>query len=106
MSRLDRFLARVRFRFHRDRDTDDADQQRGLLLRDVGKGRPGMIQRILAVLLVAFPRILARWQGRNDNSYRAQVARLARHSEAGAELLELAGSSKRVIELVRGRNYR
>lgn len=106
MSSLERLIARIRFRFRRGPDSGDADRQRALLLRDVGKGRPGIIQRVLAVLLAASPGTLARWQGRDDNSYLAQVARLARHSEAGAELLELAGSSKQVIELVRSRNSR
>ena len=106
MSRLERLIARVRFRLRRGQAAGDLDRQRALLLRDVGKGRPGVVQRILAALLAASPGTLARWRGRGDNSYLAQVARLARHSEAGAELLELAGSNKRVIELVRTRNSR
>lgn len=106
MTRFERVLARIRFRFRRGPDFGDADRQRALLLRDVGKGRPGMIQRVLVVLLAVSPRTLAHWQVRDDNSYLAQVARLARHREAGADLLELAGSSERVIELVRTRDYR
>ena len=104
MSRLERLIARFRIRFLRGPDADDADRLRALLLRDVGKGRPGIIQRVLVVLLAASPGAMARLQRRDDNSYLAQVARLARHSEAGAELLRLAGSNKRVIELVRTRN--
>ena len=104
MSRLERLTARIRFRFLRGPDATDADRQRALILRDVGKGRPDIIQRVLVVLLAASPGTMARWRRRDDNSYLAQVARLARHSEAGAELLKLAGSSKRVIELVRSRD--
>lgn len=104
MSRLERLSARFRFRYLRGPDAGDADRQRALLLRDVGKGRPGILQRVLAILLAASPGTIARWQRRDDNSYLAQIARLARHSEAGAELLRLAGSSERVIELVRTRN--
>lgn len=104
MSRLERLMARARFRFRRGPYAGDPERQRALLLRDVGKGRPGISQRVLAVLLAGSPGTLARWRGRDDNSYLAQVARLARHSEAGAELLELAGSSERVIELVRNRS--
>jgi hypothetical protein len=106
MARLERLLARVRFRFRRGPDVCDADRQRALLLRDVGKGRPDMLQRALVVLLVISPGTLARLQNRDDNSYLAQVGRLARHRAAGADLLELAGSSERVIELVRTRIYR
>ena len=106
MGRIERLLARVRLRLHRGRGADAADRRRALLLADVGKGRPGIIQRVLVVLVGASPATLARWRSRDDNSYLAQVARLARHREAGAELLELAGSSKRVIELVRNGNSR
>ncbi|MXX66485.1 MAG: hypothetical protein F4Y67_06255 [Chloroflexi bacterium] len=106
MSRVERLIARFRFRYLRGRDIGDADRQRALLLRDVGKGRPGLIQRVLVVLLAASPGTMARWRRRDDNSYLAQVARLARHSEAGAELLRLAGSNNRVIEMVRTRDSR
>ena len=106
MARIERILARVRFRFRRGQVVGDADRQRALLLRDVGKGRPGLIQRVLVILMAVSPGTLARWQVRDDNSYLAQVARLARHREAGADLLELAGSSERVIELVRTGNCR
>ena len=103
MCRIERVQARLRFRIGRGRASGDPDRQRALLLRDVGKGRPGLIQRILVVLAAAAPGTLARWQARDDNSYLAQVGRLARHREAGAALLELAGSSPRVVELVRAR---
>lgn len=106
MAGPERLAARIRFRFRRGPDAGDADRQRALLLGDVGKGRPGIIQRALAFLLAASPGTLARWENRDDNSYLAQVARLARYREAGAELLRLAGSSERVIKMVRTRNFR
>ena len=101
MARFERLLARIRFRVRRGRLAGDADRQRALLLADVGRGRPGCMQRVLAALLAASPGVLARWRSRDDNSYLAQVARLTRHREAGADLLELAGSGEKVIELVR-----
>ena len=102
MGLLERGAAQIRLRLNRGRMADDRDRLRALLLRDVGKGRPGLGQRILVRLAAAaLPGSLADWQKRNDNSYLAQVGRLARYREAGADLLELAGSSPEVIALVR-----
>ena len=98
---FERLLARARLLLSRGRFSDDLDRQRAILLRDVGKGRPGVAQRILVILAAASPATLERWRCRGDNSYLAQVGRLARHRDAGGDLLELAGSSPRVVELVR-----
>ena len=82
----------------------DLDRQQAALLAAVGKGRPTFGQQLLALLATRLaPRLLHRWEARGDNSYLAQVARLARYREAGGDLLELAGTSPNVIEYVRGR---
>ena len=103
----DRRLAQIRYRKACTSFPDDPDRQRAALLRDVGKGRPTIGQAFLALLVARLaPRSLHRWQLRGDNSFLAQVGRLARHREAGGDLLELAGSSPRVVEFVRARKLR
>ena len=87
-----------------ERFPDDLDRQRAALLGLVGKGLPTWVQELLAGAAARFaPERLASWGRRADSSYLAQVGRLAHHRAAAVKFLELAGSNRRVIELVSGR---
>ena len=77
------------------------------LLHDVGKGRPGRIDRVLLTLLeTSAPWLLIRWRRHSASSRRGQVARLAGHTEASAQLAELAGSSPDVVATIRAYGHR
>ena len=77
------------------------------LLHDVGKGRPGRIDRVLlTVLETSAPWLLIRWRRRSPSSRRGRVARLAGHTEASAQLAELAGSAPDVVATIRAYGHR
>ena len=77
------------------------------LLHDVGKGRPGRIDRVMLTLLENFtPWLLIRWRRYPPSSRRGRVARLVAHTDASARLAELAGSAPDVVEALRAYGHR
>ncbi len=77
------------------------------LLHDVGKGRPGRIDRVMLTLLeTSAPWLLIRWLRHSPSSRRGRVARLAGHTEASARFAELAGSAPAVVETIRAYGHR
>ena len=70
------------------------------LLHDAGKGRTGMIPRILNSLgqaHITWPALALGWLP----GMRASLARLRDHAETSARLAEAAGCSPRTVELIR-----
>ena len=77
------------------------------LLHDVGKGRPGRIDRVMLTLLeTSAPWLLIRWRRHPPGSRRGRVARLAAHTEDSAQLAELAGSAPEVVRTIRAYGHR
>lgn len=77
------------------------------LLHDVGKGRPGRIDRVMLTLLeTSAPWLLVRWRRHAPSSRRGRVARLAGHTEASAQFAELAGSAPEVVDTIRAYGHR
>jgi len=77
------------------------------LLHDVGKGRPGRIDRVMLTLLeTSAPWLLIRWRRHSPRSRRGRVARLVAHTEASAQLAALAGSAPEVVETMRAYGHR
>ncbi|MGE0227131.1 MAG: HD domain-containing protein [Dehalococcoidia bacterium] len=72
------------------------------LLHDVGKGPLTVTDRIVFVLLGAVSLRLRRALGREQGPrWRRALWRLEHHARLGADLLEQAGASPRVVDLVR-----
>ena len=77
------------------------------LLHDVGKGRPGRLDRVMLTLLeTSAPWLLIRWRRHPPSSRRGRVARLVAHTEASAKLAALAGSAPEVVETIRAYGHR
>ncbi len=77
------------------------------LLHDVGKGRPGLVDRTGLTLIKALaPWLLLRWQLFPPTSRRGRIARLVGDTEASARLVELAGSRADVVETLRCYGFR
>ena len=77
------------------------------LLHDVGKGRPGLVDRTGLTLTKAMaPWLLLRWQCLAPASRRGRIARLVGDTEASARLAELAGSRADVVETLRSYGFR
>lgn len=77
------------------------------LLHDVGKGRPGRLDRVMLTLLeTSTPWLLIRWRRHPPSSRRGRVARLVAHTEASAQLAALAGSAPDVVETIRAYGHR
>ncbi len=71
------------------------------LLHDVGKGRPSVLHRTILVLAKALiPQHLTSWNRYSRHGFRGQIYSLSQHANESASFLYLAGSHKRVIELV------
>ena len=82
----------------------DVDLLKAALLHDVGKSvyPLGRWERIFAVLLgTFFPGTAGKWGEMEPRGLRRAVVVIHQHPAWGAGLLEEAGSSQRVIELVR-----
>ena len=90
------------WRLVRKKAPEDIDLQRAALLHDVGKGLPSNGQRVALVLANKLaPGSLGRWR-KSRIVWLSQVSQLDDHARAGANLLTLAGSNRRVIDLVAG----
>ena len=77
------------------------------LLHDVGKGRPGLLDRTgLTLTKAVAPWLLLRWQLLEPSSRRGRIARLVGDTEASARLAELAGSRADVVETLRCYGFR
>lgn len=77
------------------------------LLHDVGKGRPGLVDRTgLTLTKTMAPWLLLRWQLCSPTSRRGRVARLVGDTGASARLAELAGSRADVVETLRCYGFR
>ena len=77
------------------------------LLHDVGKGRPGRLDRVMLTLLeTSAPWLLIRWRRYPPHSRRGRVARLVAHTEASAQLAGLAGSAPEVVATLRAYGHR
>ncbi|MCY4115128.1 MAG: HD domain-containing protein [Chloroflexi bacterium] len=77
------------------------------LLHDVGKGRPGRIDRVMLTLLeTSAPWLLIRWRRHPPSSRRGRVSGLVAHTEASAQLAELAGSAPEVVQTIRAYGHR
>ena len=77
------------------------------LLHDVGKGRPGLVDRTgLTLTKTMAPWLLLRWQLCSPTSRRGRIARLVGDTEASARLAELAGSRADVVETLRCYGFR
>lgn len=77
------------------------------LLHDVGKGRPGRIDRVMLTLLeMSAPWLLIRWRRHPPRSRRGRVARLVAHTEASAQLAEVAGSAPEIVQTIRAYGHR
>ena len=91
----------------REISPDDEALQIAALLHDVGKGRPGLVDRTGLTLVKALaPWLLLRWQLCPPRSRRGRIARLVGDTEASARLAELAGSRADVVETLRSYGYR
>ena len=91
----------------REATPDDRVLWVAALLHDVGKGRPGRIDRVLLTLLeTSAPWLLILWRRHAASSRRGRVARLAGHTEASAQLAELAGSAPDVVATIRAYGHR
>lgn len=76
------------------------------LLHDVGKGRPGRLDRVMLTLLEYIaPWFLIRWRNRRWG-LRGQLARLATHTAASAAFAHLAGSNTDVVTTLRAYGHR
>lgn len=72
------------------------------LVHDVGKGALVVWDRVAFVLLDAASPRLVEWLAREDGArWRRALSRLRHHARLGATMLERAGSSPRVVEIVR-----
>ena len=77
------------------------------LLHDVGKGRPGRLDRVMLTLLeTSAPWLLIRWRRHPPSSSRGRVARLVADTEASAQLAALAGSAPEVVATLRAYGHR
>ena len=86
---------------------DDRVLWTAALLHDVGKGRPSRIDRVVLTLLeTSAPWLLIRWRRHPPNGRRGRVARLVAHTEASAQLAELAGSAPEVVQTIRAYGHR
>lgn len=80
---------------------------RAALLHDVGKGRPGLVERVALTLLVQWaPWLLLRWRRLDRATWRGRLARLAAHTEDSATYAQLAGSPPEVVEALRAYGWR
>lgn len=79
---------------------DDVDVLQAGLLHDAGKGATGIAPRVVHSLGQAHgswvPRLVGRLPG-----MAAPLARLATHPETSAQMAEVAGCSRRTVELIR-----
>ncbi len=86
---------------------DDSALQAAAMLHDVGKGRPGILDRALLTLVEEnAPWLLLRWLRRPAASRRGRIARLARHTEASARFAELAQAHPAVVDTLRSYGFR
>jgi len=94
---------RLRASFPR-KDHDDSDLLVAALLHDCGKGQIALWHRVAYVVLdAAAPGFLRGIASQaNGPSWRGALYRCVHHAELGARLAEQAGSSSRVIGLIRG----
>lgn len=91
----------------REAAPDDPGLWVAALLHDVGKGRPGRLDRVMLTLLeTSAPWLLIRWRRHPPSSRRGRVARLVAHTEASAQLAEVAGSAPEVVETLRAYGHR
>lgn len=83
---------------------DDRDLLVAALLHDSGKGQIALWHRVAFVLLdFAAPRALRRLVvAGNGRGWRHALYRCVHHEELGAERAEQAGSTSRVVSLIRG----
>jgi hypothetical protein len=80
----------------------DRDLLSAALLHDVGKGRVRLWHRVAYVLIrAASPRLLQRLASGGDGSWRGALAAIADHAERGASLVQAAGGSEDLVNLVR-----
>lgn len=86
---------------------DDTELLVAALLHDAGKGRIALWHRVAFVLLEAsVPRLLRRLASPgNGSSWRQALYRCLRHPELGAEAAREAGSTQRVVTLIRSADY-
>lgn len=76
------------------------------LLHDVGKARPGRLDRVLLTLLeCSAPWVLIRWRNLRQG-WRSRLARLATHTVASAAFAHLAGSNPDVVATIRSYGHR
>lgn len=86
---------------------EDAALHVAALLHDVGKGRPGLIDRTGLTLIKAYaPWLLLRWRCYPPDSLRGRIARLVQDTEASARLAHLARSRAAVVETLRCYGFR
>jgi HD-like signal output (HDOD) protein len=92
------------YRCLRAKRHDDRDLLVAGLLHDCGKGQIALWHRVAYVVLdAAAPGFLQGIAAQGDGpSWREALYRCVHHAELGARLAEQAGSSSRVIELIRG----
>lgn len=83
---------------------DDADLLSAALLHDAGKGRIALWHRVAFVVVDASaPALLRRVVREGDGgSWRETLYRCVHHNEIGARQARGAGSSERVVALIRG----
>lgn len=84
----------------RARGADDRDLLLAALLHDAGKGRTGLLPRVLHALGQAYGAWIPRLARRLPGLGRA-LDRLAHHPALSADLAAGAGSSARTVELIR-----
>jgi hypothetical protein len=91
------------YRKLRDEGHDDVDLLAAALLHDAGKGKIALWHRVAFVMLDATsPSSLDKLSRPGDGSdWRETLYRCRNHADLGATLAEQAGSSERVVSLIR-----
>lgn len=95
------------FKYLREKGQNDNDLLKGALIHDIGKGKMGLFCRILVVLMEAFcPAWIRKMASENQSSWRNELYLHLNHAELGAEMARVAGSSGRVVGLIRNHHRR
>jgi len=91
----------------RDAWPEDEALHIAALLHDVGKGRPGIVDRTGLTLTQALaPWLLFRWLRHPPGSRRGRIARLVQDTANSARLAELAGSRPDAVDALRCYGFR